>query len=331
MADVARAAQVSITTVSHVINGTRAVAPETRDRVRAAIETLGYQTPRGRTSEDALRGVIGLIVSETSYAHFAEVIQGAEATARELGYSLLVCRSHEDDELEQRVVETLIAHRVDGVMISPTPDWAETVLARLREREMPFVLLDRKSAVKCDQVLAENIEPSQLLVEHLIDLGHRRIAMLSGYPRLSTTAERLTGYRRALEKRGLPFAPELVVEGGSNAKGGRNGVRQLLELPAAPTAIFCSNDAMTVGALLGLRDCGRRVPDDVAVVAFDDFEWSDAFEPRLTAAAQPAFTIGERGVRMLVERIHDWSAPARTCRLPTAVVHRTSCGCASGS
>jgi LacI family transcriptional regulator len=303
------------------------VRPATRERVLQAAAELGYRTPRGRSVATTVRGVLGFVVSETSYAHFAEVVHGVETAARERGYSMLLSRSHEDADLERRAVETFIAHRVNGVVISPTAGWDESVLPLLREAGIPFVLLDRERTARCDQVLTENMQTSRALVEHLIDRGHERIAMLSGAPGLSTTEERVRGYRNALAQRGIELRDDLLVVGGSSTRGGRLGVRQLLARPEPPTAIFCGNDAMTVGALLALREAGRRVPDDVAIVAFDDFEWYEAFDPQVTAAIQPAYAVGERGARMVIDRISDPYAPPQVVRMPTEVAHRTSCGC----
>lgn len=190
------------------------------------------------------------------------------------------------------------------------------------------MLVDRTSEAKCDQIVTECVAPAQTLVDHLADVGHRRIAILTGLPQLSTTAQRLDGCQRALEARGIPLVPELVVSGGSDSRGGRNGVRNLLRLADPPTAIFCSNDAMTVGALLALRDAGRRVPEDIAVVAFDDFEWADAFTPAITTAAQPAYTIGTIAVHTLHQRITDPALSPQTRRLPAEIMHRNSCDCA---
>jgi LacI family transcriptional regulator len=327
MADVAARAAVSISTVSHVINGTRPIAPETLARVRVAIAELNYQGST-RFQASGFQRAIGFVASNASYAYFAEVVQGVESAARELGYALLLCDSHDDPEIERQSVATLLAHRVDGVLLSPTNDWTRSALPVLRRGKLPFVLVDRTSDVKCDQVVTENTSPAQTLVEHLAEAGHQRIAMLTGLPRLSTTAERLEGYLRALERHEIPRDLDLIVSGRSDSRGGRRGVRKLLQLADPPTAIFCSNDAMTVGALLALRDMGRRVPEDIAVVAFDDFEWADAFTPAITTAAQPAYTIGTMAVRMLQQRISDPVAPPRISRLPTEIMHRTSCGCA---
>ena len=327
MADVAALAGVSITTVSHVLNGTRTVAPATVNRVRDAIDSLGYQLAKDQGSSLPSTRSIGFVAANSSYAYFAEVVQGVEAESRERGFSLLLCASHDDPELEEQAVSTLLSRRVDGILLSPTADWQKHTLPMLRKRPTPFVVVDRISEAGCDQVATENTPPADALVSHLAELGHQRIAILTGLPNLSTTSERLLGYQRALRRWQVPEAPELIVSGESSSKGGRFAVRELLKLSQPPTAIFSSNDAMTVGALQALADAGLKVPDDMALVAFDDFEWGDVFTPSITVAAQPAYTIGAEAVKLLDLRMHDVRLGAHTVRLPADIVHRTSCGC----
>jgi LacI family transcriptional regulator len=324
MKDVAARAGVSVSTVSHVLNRTRAVAPDTQERVHAALAELGYE---GVGLGQQVPAAIGFVVANTSYAYFAEVVQGAEAEARRRGYALFLCDSHDDPDYEAQAISTLLSHRADGVLLSPTSQWRRTALPVLRRKSTPFVLVDRLTDVRCDQVVSENVAPAETLVSHLAELGHTRIAILTGLPDLSTTAERLLGYQRALRRWRLDFDEKLVVPGQSTSRGGKTATRELLNLPDPPSAIFCSNDAMTVGALQALRDAGCRVPDDVAIVAFDDFEWADMFTPSMTVAAQPAYTIGAEAVKLLDSRLRHDNSPAKTVRLPAEVVHRTSCGC----
>jgi LacI family transcriptional regulator len=328
MADVAAHAGVSITTVSHVLNGTRTVAPATVTRVRNAVETLGYQTPR---AQGVATNTIGFVASNASYAYFAEVVLGVEAEARERGFALLLCASHDDPAIEEQAISALLNRHVDGILISPTADWKRRALPLLSKRPTPFVLVDRSSGADFDQVVTENTAPAERLVSHLAELGHSRIAILTGLPNLSTTSQRLVGYQRALRRWRLPENPDLIVPGESSSKGGRHAVRELLKLAHPPTAIFSSNDAMTVGALQALSDAGLKVPDDVALVAFDDFEWGDVFTPSITVAAQPAYMIGAEAVKLLDLRLRDvrssTHSSTHTARLPADIIHRSSCGC----
>ncbi|MFE1838499.1 LacI family DNA-binding transcriptional regulator [Streptomyces sviceus] len=178
-----------------------------------------------------------------------------------------------------------------------------------------------------DQVCAENTQPMAGLVTHLAGLGHRRIGLVAGLPGLSTTAERIAGYRQGLTAARLPYDDHLVVHGDSESAGAERATAALLTLAAPPTALVTANNAMTIGALRALRERGLSVPDDLALCCFDDFAWADLFSPRLTAIAQPSREIGAQAVRVLLERLARPDRPARTVRLDCTFMHRTSCGC----
>ncbi|MFF7471407.1 substrate-binding domain-containing protein [Streptomyces sp. NPDC008092] len=333
MADVARSAGVSVATVSHVLNETRPVLPHTRQAVLDAIEELGY-TPNtlARSLVTSRTRSIGLAVSAISNPYFTEILQGVEAAVLEHGYSLLIADPHDDPEHERKVVQLLHERRVDGLIVAPSAD-PRALLAYLDRHAVPAVLLDRvidgpaDTALPFDQVCAENTGPMARLVTHLGGLGHRRIGLVAGLPGLSTTGERVAGYRQGLAAAGLPFDEDLVVPGNSESSGAEQATAALLSLAAPPTALVTANNAMTIGALRALRARGLSVPDDIALCCFDDFAWADLFSPRLTAIAQPSRELGAEAVRVLLERLASPDRPARTVRLPCAFVHRTSCGC----
>ncbi|MGI5374562.1 LacI family DNA-binding transcriptional regulator [Streptomyces sp. CA-251387] len=333
MADVARRAGVSVATVSHVLNDTRPVLPHTRQAVLDAMDELGY-TPNtlARSLVTSRTRSIGLAVSAISNPYFTEILQGVEAAALEHGYSLLIADPHDDPVHERKVVQLLHERRVDGMIVAPSADPRDLV-AYLGRHHVPTVLLDRvvdtsaDGSPRFDQVCADSAEPVARLVTHLAGLGHRRIALVAGLPGLSTTSERLTGYRDGLAAAGLAYDEHLVVHGDSESAGAEQATAALLALAAPPTALVTANNAMTIGALRALRDRGMSVPDDIALCCFDDFAWADLFSPRLTAIAQPSRDIGAEAVRVLLDRLASPDRPARTVRLPCTFVHRTSCGC----
>ncbi|WP_089100938.1 LacI family DNA-binding transcriptional regulator [Streptomyces hyaluromycini] len=333
MADVARSAGVSVATVSHVLNETRPVLPHTRQAVLDAVERLGY-TPNtlARSLVTSRTRSIGLAVSAISNPYFTEILQGVEAAALEHGYSLLIADPHDDPEHERKVVQLLHERRVDGLIVAPSAD-PRALLGYLARHAVPTVLLDRvidgraDTAPTFDQVCAENTEPMTRLVTHLAGLGHRRIGLVAGLPGLSTTGERITGYRQGLALAGLAPDDNLIVPGNSESAGAEQATAALLSLAAPPTALVTANNAMTIGALRTLRAQGLSVPDDIALCCFDDFAWADLFSPRLTAIAQPSRELGAEAVRVLLERLASPGRPARTVRLPCTFVHRTSCGC----
>ncbi|MFB1048842.1 LacI family DNA-binding transcriptional regulator [Streptomyces chrestomyceticus] len=327
MVDVARQAGVSVATVSHVLNETRPVRPDTRAAVLKAIDELGYtHNTLARSLVTARTRSIGLAVSAISNPYFTEILQGVEAGALEAGYSLLIADPHDDPAHEQKVVRLLHERRVDGMIVAPSAEPAGMV-EYLTRRKVPAVFLDRLVGDAYDQVCAENAAPVRQLVEHLADLGHTRIGLVAGLPGLSTTTERVQGYREGLRARGLPFAPELLAGGNSEAEGAQDAIRHLLAAPEPPTAVITANNAMTIGTLRALRDLGLDVPRDIALACFDDFSWADLFAPRLTAISQPSKEIGAAAVRLLLERLEEPDRPPRTLRLPCTYVHRESCGC----
>ncbi|WP_406217200.1 LacI family DNA-binding transcriptional regulator [Streptomyces decoyicus] len=328
MTDVARRAGVSVATVSHVLNETRPVRPDTRAAVLGAIDELGYtHNTLARSLVTSRTRSIGLAVSAISNPYFTEILQGVEAGALEAGYSLLLTDPHDDPQHERKVVQLLHERRVDGMIVAPSAE-PSAMVEYLARREVPTVFLDRLVGDGHDQVCAENTGPVRQLVGHLADLGHTRIGLVAGLPGLSTTTERVQGYREGLRACGLAFAPELLAGGHSAAQGAQDATRRLLAVPQPPTAVITANNAMTIGALRALRELGLEVPRDIALVCFDDFSWADLFTPRLTAIAQPSKDIGAAAVRLLLERLTEPDRPPRTVRLPCTLVHRTSCGCA---
>ncbi len=331
MADVAARAGVSTTTVSHVLNETRFVAEETRRRILAAIEETGYSPNTvARSLATASTRTIGLAISAISNPYFMGLVQILESEFRAAGYLLLLADTKDDPEEELRVIRSLHSRRVDGYVLAPSGDPDQRALRYLREQRLPTVLVDRLVSDAFDQVGVENEQATSRLVEHLASHGHRRIAIVCGLEGLSTTSERLAGYRLGLERRGLPFDPRLTAPGASDAEPARSAVHELMALPEPPSAIVAGNNRMTVGAMQGLHDLGLSVPADIALVSFDDFEWSGLFHPRLTVMAQPVEQIGAEAARLFLARLKDQERPPQTVVLPPRFIHRESCGCGHG-
>ena len=324
MADVAELAGVSVSTVSHVLNGTRFVAEETRSRVEEAATSLGYVISDRR--ESPVGPTIGLALTGASNPYLSELILGVESEARRAGYAMLFCDTHDEPATERDVVALLLSRRVDGIVLAPTEGWERQTLPILRRQHTPYVLVDRFAETACDQVGTDSETAASQLVGHLLRLGHTRIGMLVGLRGLSTSAERVRGYRRAHQSGGVPIRPELLRDGESTVAGGRRATLQLLR-QGQMTALFSANNAMTIGALLALREEGVVVGKDLALVAFDDLEWGEVMTPPLTAAAQPFHAMGARAVQLLVRRLTDPLAARQIIRLPASLEHRASCGC----
>ncbi|MQA12178.1 MAG: substrate-binding domain-containing protein [Pseudonocardiaceae bacterium] len=329
MHDVADLAGVSITTVSHVVNSTRQVAPATKERVLAAIERTGY------TGDAIARSLVtggtrslGVAISVVANPYFAELMQAVESGASLAGYTLLLTDTHDEPDTEQAATRALRSRRVDGLLLTPTPSAPRTVLPELRQIGVPTVLVDRLPGFRgVDQIGPENVQATSALVEHLGGSGHQRIGMISGRSGLTTTQERVLGYRLGLGRTGLPWDAELVASGESSVEPAGQALHRLLSLDRPPTAVIAGNNVMVSGVLRAARQHGLRVPDDLAVVGYDEVEWADLVDPPLTTMAQPVAEIGRQAVRMLLARIAEPDREDTTIRLPPRLLHRKSCGC----
>ena len=327
MVDVARAAGVSVATVSHVLNETRTVRPETREAVREAIDECGYiHNTLARSLVTSRTRSIGVAISVISNPYFTEILQGIEQEVVEHGYTLLFADPRDEPGHEFDVVSSLHQRRVDGMIVAASAQPNRTV-RYLSEHSVPTVFADRLVSERHDQICAENTEPTAGLVDHFAAAGHHRIGFVAGIEGLSTTTERLAGYREGLRRNGIEAVPQLCGWGGSAVETARTAAEELLDLPQPPTAIITGNNAMTIGTMRGTRERGCRIPEDVALAVFDDFPWADLFAPRLSAIAQPSREIGAEAVRMLLGRIDEPDQPVETRRLESQFRHRDSCGC----
>jgi LacI family transcriptional regulator len=327
--DVARRAGVSSMTVSRVINESTRVSPETRARVEHAIADLGYVPSRLARGLSAQRtGTLALIVPDVANPFFTLIVRGAEDVARRAGYRVILCDTRADLDIEREVIEEMIAHRVDGILIAPVSDRSLVHLRRLAKFAVPFVLVDRTvPGVEADAVLGDSAAGAQRLVEHLVSLGHRSIGMIVESDDVSTARDRRQGYRAALLAAGLRVDPALVVEASVDPRGGFEGMHRLLWRRERPTAVFTVNSLVALGAIEAVRAAGLEVPDDVALVCFDDIEYASRLYPFLTVMEQPAETYGTLGTQLLLERI-DKRGPqrSRVVVLPGEFVVRKSCG-----
>jgi LacI family transcriptional regulator len=327
--DVANLAGVSPMTVSRVINGSDRVSPDTRRRVERAIAELGYIPSRLARGLSARKtGTLAVIVPDVSNPFFTLIVRAAEDVARRSTYRVILCDTRADLAIERDVIEELIAHRVEGIAIAPVSDRSKPHLARLARFGVPFVLIDRTVAdVECDAVVGESVGGAQQLVEHLIQLGHRRIGLIVEADEVSSARERRRGYEAALRAAGLPIDPGLVEVQTPDPEGGFVGMSRLLSLEERPSAVFAVNNLVALGAIEAVRSTGLEVPDDVALVCFDDIEFASRLYPFLTALEQPAETFGTLGTQLLLERIQG-RGPDRehVVVLPGRLTVRRSCG-----
>jgi DNA-binding LacI/PurR family transcriptional regulator len=243
---------------------------------------------------------------------------------------MILCNTDEDPEKELAYLRVLRGKGADGALLVPTGERQE-YLEHLVQAGFPLVFIDRALPdLPCDSVLADNVHGAHAAVDHLIRLGHRRLGIIARLERGGIRSQRLQGYRRALHENGLVEDPNLIRDANSRREEGFEQTLALLDLPEPPTAIFSAHNLTTLGALAALDARGRRIPDDVALIGFGDFEWAPLMRPRLTTVVQPEREIGAQAAEWLIDRIEQRTdAPARRAVLPVELAVRESCG-ASG-
>jgi len=295
--------------------------------VLRAIEELNYQPSRvARNLRTRSSRTLGLIISDIQNPFFTSVVRGVEDVAYAHRYTLLLCNSDEDPDKEKLYVDVLQAEQVAGMIVSPTREDTPH-FTPLVEAGYPLVCMDRRLAgLAVDTVVVDNVEGARQAVDHLLKLGHRRIGIICGPKTMTTGRERWEGYCLALEEHGLTVDPELVYVGDHKEGGGYRGAQHLLSLPAPPTALFVGNNLMTIGAMRAISDRGLHIPEDVALVGFDDLPWSSLYRPALTAVVQPTYELGQAAAELLLQRIADHGRPPREIKLATTLVVRESCG-----
>jgi LacI family transcriptional regulator len=322
--DVAKRAGVSIATVSYVLNGSRKVSPELREAVLRAVEEMGYiPNAVAKSLREQRTRTLGIVVPDIGNPFFSALIQAFEACAREQGYRVIVASSEEDGSLEEDALLNLTGRQVEGIALVPTQD-----LHNPPSKQVPLVVLDRLSrSLDVDAVGVENEASAYLATRFLLEQGHRRILVPASDLRLTNIQERIQGYLRALEERGLKADPSLLVECG---RGPLEGVRRRIAEAIQrlqPTAVFPITNRLTLATLRAIRELGLRVPQDLSVIGFDDFEWSHLLDPPLTVVAQPVEALGREACRILLQRVLGLSGQGvYQVRLPCTLEVRGSVG-----
>jgi LacI family transcriptional regulator len=307
MRDVARLADVSVATVSAVVNGKQVVRPVVVARVEDAMKALNFHADHvARSLRVKKTTTIGAVVPDLSSGFFVDVVRGIEDAVRSVGYSVLLCNSDDNPEQEQRHLDVLLSRRVDGILL------ASTDLYSIAETELrsgtPIVLFDRvPPGFRGAAVVVNNVDAAYDATRHLITLGHREIAFIAGRLDLSTAADRAEGFRKAMENAHIPLNDAFFKRGDYHPDSGyRNGL-ELLRLAKRPTAIICSNGLMTLGLLQAVHEARVRCPDEISVIGFDEpapesygFNLSTLFRPELTVVAQPGYEVGRQAAQMLL-------------------------------
>jgi len=323
--DVAQEADVSYATVSRVINNGAHVRPEKRERVLRAMAKLGFTVNQQARSLRAGRSqVIGLLVHDLGTSYIGEIIRGIEAELSAASYDLMLYTTHRRKTKEATYVSAITRGMADGLLLV-LPRNPEAYLESLRQRRFPYVLVDHQGIDETGPAVgATNFQGAYDATQHLLSLGHRRIGFITGQMDMGCSRDRLAGYRAALLAAGIPPDPQWVREGDFFQPDGFAGAQALLALPQPPSAIFASNDVSAFGVMEAVRDAGKRLPDDMSIVGFDDIPQAAQVNPTLTTVRQPLEQMGRTAARMLLEIIGNEARPAARVELPTELIVRAS-------
>jgi LacI family transcriptional regulator len=327
ISEVAKKAGVSPTTVSHVINNTRFVSDEKRERVERAIEEMEYHpNALARSLRSGETHTIGLVLPDSANPFFAEVGRSIEGAAFNVGYSVILCNTENNLEKERKYIERLAEKQVDGMIFVGAGEDYDSY-KKLLDMKIRVVAMDRDYPdLKMDVVISDNLQGGKLATQHLIGLGHKRIGCITGPSKVNLSAQRVTGYIQSLEEASLVIDQNLIISGDFHPESGQAAAYQLLAMQDAPTAIFACNDMMAIGVLRAGMELGRRIPQDLALVGYDDIELASYTTPPLTTIQQPKKEMGITALKYLLERIHaEQSAPQRASLPVSLVVRGSSC------
>lgn len=331
--DVAEAAGASRSTTSRALSGTGYVSPEVRDRVRKAAKRLGYvPDAMARGLKQRTSNTIGLLVSDLRNSFYAQLASGTSQAARQRGFAIMLTdtgghrpgggAATQTEEID--AADVFLGQRVAGVIVTPV---SPTVTSHLTDRQLAVVEVDRSFGSKAaDAVMVSNADGASEATEHLIGLGHRRIALIIDELDWTTGRQRHAGYESALRAGGVEVSDELVVASGWNADDARRAVRTLLLRTDRPTAVFAANNVIAEGAWRAAAELDLAIPEDLSLIGFDDAPWMSMVSPPVSTVSQNPYALGEAAVHQLLERIAEPSAPRRQIVLGTELISRGSTG-----
>ncbi|EOU9539061.1 ribose operon transcriptional repressor RbsR [Cronobacter dublinensis] len=326
MKDVARLAGVSTSTVSHVINKDRFVSDAIRVRVEDAVRTLNYApSALARSLKLNQTRTIGMLITASSNPFYSELVRGVERSCFERGYSLVLCNTEGDEQRMNRNLETLLQKRVDGLLLLCTETHQPSPAIMTRYPAIPTVMMDWSPFDGDSDVIQDNsLLGGDIATRHLIEKGFTRIACVTGPLDKTPARLRLEGYRTAMQRAGLPVPEGYEVIGDFEFGGGLRAMQSLLALPEPPQAVFMGNDAMAVGAYQALYQAGLRIPQDIALVGYDDIELARYMTPPLTTIHQPKDELGELAIDVLIHRMAQPELQQQRLQLTPVLMERGS-------
>ena len=324
--EVAERSGVSTATVSHVINQTRFVAPSTCERVWLAMRELNYAPSAvARSLKVQTTNSIGMLVTSSTNPFFAEVVRGVERYCFSQGYNLILCNTEGNAQTASSYLQMLIRKRIDGLLVMCT-DTHDGLFEQLQQQQdLPLVVMDwGPSMPHSDRIQDNSQHGGYLATRHLIELGHRQIAIITGPQDKQPALERLAGYQQAMAEAQLPIDSDWICHGDFDCEGGYQAMQQLMQCRMPPSAVFACNDLMAMGAIRALQEQGLSVPHDISVIGYDNIAFAAYLNPPLTSISQPKQELGQLAVQSLLERIQQPQLPGRTLRLEPDLVLRDS-------
>src|SRR5271166_2617302 len=329
MRQIAERAGVSIGTVSHVINETAKVRLKLRERVIEAIRNMGYQpSALAQGLRKNRTNMLGMVIPDITNPFFPGVVRGVEDVAYKRSFRVILCNADNDPSKEESYVRELRSYKIAGLLIIPAA--GPGIKAHLRaygSAAVPVVCIDRvPDGWKGDAVLVANAEGAYLATRHLIQMGHKRLAVIAGPLGLTNAAERLKGFTRALNEARIEIEPEFVQEARFDTTSGYQAALRLLRMLPRPTAIFACNDLMAFGVLQAARELSLRCPEDLSIAGFDSLEFTKFTDPSLTSVYQPGYQLGATAARLLFQRVDGLRSAPKKVLLPTELKKRDSVG-----
>jgi LacI family transcriptional regulator len=323
--DVAKQAGVAPITASRVLNKTGSFSKTTQTRVETAAAELGYVPNRIAQSLRSKRtNTIGLVLTDITNPFWTTVARGVEDVTSASGYNVIVCNTDESDTKQKQYIDILLQTQVDGFLLVPANNTIEDI-TRIQNLNVPLVVLDRSVPIDVDVVRADSEGGAYLLTKHLLELGHQKIAVLSGPRNISIMIDRIAGYDRALKEFGLAVDESLILDNHLTLKAGSEMAQQAIQINPRPTALFATNNFIAIGAIRAIQNAGLRIPEDIALVGFDDLPEHMVIEPFLTVAWQPAYEMGKQAMELLLNRFSDVNNASYDEKiLPTLLIVRQS-------
>ena len=328
MNDVARRAGVSIATVSRVLNNSSSVNDETRSKILKAIKDLKYQPSRVAKrlrSKSGPSNLLGVLIPDIQNPFYVDVLRGIEDIAYKNNYAIIMCNFSQDEKKEAMYLEILESEAIDGLIAAPANE-DDIRLKKIVNNGLPVVCVDRGlNGIDVDVVWVNNEAGAYSAVEYLIKAGYKKIAHIGGLTSIPSSRLREAGYLKALSDNNLEAHAGFLIHGNSSYESGVIFTEQLLSQSNRPDALFTGNNLITLGALEVIHKKGLKIPDDIAIIGFDDMSWANSLNPPLSAVRQPAYEIGKRAGEMLIQRIHDPKRPCIQMTLNSELMVRSSC------